>query len=319
MSIRLSKLALVPLLALLSAPLVAAKLPAQAKASQRAVASEKTQPVATTTLHARPALWVVKDKDTTIYLFGTIHLLKPGIQWLEGSRKAAFESAQELVLEIGEEPDAATQIRIVQRGLDLAGAPLTAKLPEDARPKFRKLLTDYEAPAAAIDRMKPWLAAVTITSLPLAKLGYDRNNGVETQLRKAAQEQGKAISGLETADEQIGLFDSLSEPMQMALLVDTINEQATIEQSLSRMIDAWTAGDPVLLADELNKSMEGDRELQRILLFDRNQRWADWIKVRLKKPGVVFMAVGAGHLAGKGSVLEALKERHIKTALVPAR
>lgn len=330
MSIRLSKLALglAPLFALLavppgaqakSSPRSSTHSSIQLKASGRTVAKEKARPTAMTNVHARPALWVVKDKDTTIYLFGTIHLLRPGIEWLEGARKTAFDSAKELVLEIGDEPDAATQIRIAQLGLDLNGPPLAEKLPEDIRPKYKQLLADYSAPAAVIDRMKPWLAAVTITSLPLAKLGYDRANGVETQLRKAAQAQGKSISGLESAEEQIGFFNGLSDKLQMALLVDTINEQATIEQSLSRMIDAWVAGDPVLLADELNKSMDDDKDLKQLLLIDRNQRWADWIKARLQKPGVVFLAVGAGHLAGSGSVQEALKQRRIKTALVPDR
>ncbi len=85
------------------------------------------------------------------------------------------------------------------------------------------------------------------------------------------------------------------------------------------MIDAWSAGDPVRLAATLNKSMEEDKGLEKLLLFDRNERWADWIKTRLEKPGIVFLAVGAGHLAGKGSVQDALKARRVKTTLVKPR
>ena len=317
LSIRLKRFAigLATPLALLCAP-PAALAQSQPKADPRLSAKENAPATAVAGLQARPAMWVVKDKDTTIYLFGTVHLMRPGIHWLDGPRKAAFDSAQELVLEIADDADTATQVRIAQRGINPTGPTLTSKLPEDVRPQLNKILADYQVPLAAVDRMKPWLAAVTLTALPLTRLGYDPENGVEVQLRKAARAQNKTVHGLETADEQIGFFDSLSEPVQLSMLVETIKEQPTIEQSLSKMIDAWTAGNPQVLADELNKSMEEDKEMQQRLLFDRNNRWADWIKARLDKPGTVFLAVGAGHLAGKGSVQEALKARRVKTKLV---
>jgi len=304
------------LLALAPFPLAAQPAPPP----QRTAPAAASNPVPTPlpgVVHARPALWEVKDKDTTIYLFGTIHLLRPGITWLEGPRKAAFDAAQELVLEIAEDADPATQLRILQRALDPTGPTLTSKLPEAARARFTALLREHGGQAAMVDRMKPWLAAITLTALPLGKLGYDPTLGVEAQLRQAARAQGKTITGLETTEEQMGLFESLSEPLQIKLLVDTINEQDDIEQSLARMIDAWSAGNPDVLAEQLNKSMEDDPALVQHLLTERNERWADWIKARLKQPGTVFLAVGAGHLAGKGSVQEALRKRRIKSRLLP--
>lgn len=295
---------LLALLALLPAPLAAQAQP---------------QPSPKAAVGAKPALWVVKDKDTTIYLFGTIHLLRPGIDWFRGPIKTAFDSADELVLEIADQNDAATQARVVQKALDLSGQPLTQKLPEAVRPKFTQLLKDYSLPVAVIDRMKPWFAAVTLTSAPLQKLGYDQAEGVEVKLRAYADAARKPILGLETTEEQIGFFDSLSNELQISLLVETINEQTDVEKTLAEMIDAWTAGDPLRLSQTMNKSMEDDKGLQQVLLFDRNEAWADWIKARLDKPGTVFLAVGAGHLAGKGSVQDALKIRHIKTKLVKAR
>lgn len=270
-------------------------------------------------VRAKPALWVVKDKDTTIYLFGTIHLLRPGVDWFQGPIKTAFEGSDELVLEIADQSDAAMQARVVQKALDPTGQPLTQKLPEAVRPKFTQLLRDYSLPAAVIDRMKPWFAAVTLTSAPLQKLGYDQAQGVEVKLRAYADAAKKPIIGLETTEEQIGFFNGLSEQMQISLLVETINEQADVDKTLAQMIDAWTVGDPRRLSATMNKSMEDDKGLQQILLFDRNEAWADWIKARLDKPGTVFLAVGAGHLAGKGSVQDALKVRKIKTKLVKSR
>ncbi len=306
-------------LALLAAPLAAQQPQAKAGTSARDAGVEQSAPTALAGVHAHPALWVVRDKDTTIYLFGTIHLLRPGLIWFEGPVKSAFDASQDVVLEIADDADVPTQMRIAQRAMDLTGPPLTQKLPEATRPKFGQLVQDYKLPAALVDRMKPWFAAVTLTSAPLQKLGYDASAGVEAQLRKFAKAQDKPVSGLETTEEQIGFFDTLSNELQISLLVETINEQSDVEETLANMIDAWSAGDPVRLAATLNKSMEDDKGLEQLLLFDRNQRWADWIKARLEKPGTVFLAVGAGHLAGKGSVQDALKARRIKTKLVKAR
>ncbi|HEY1124121.1 MAG TPA: TraB/GumN family protein [Sphingobium sp.] len=299
-------LAIRPLLtACLAALSIMASAPLAAQAQPKAAAAP-----------AKPALWVVKDKDTTIYLFGTIHLLRPGINWYQGPIRKAFESADTLVLEIADNNDAAMQARIVQKALDVTGPTLTQKLPEPARAKFAQLVTDYRLPIGVIDRMKPWFAAVTLTSAPLQKLGYDRNEGVEVRLRALADAAKKPVMGLETTEEQVGFFDSLSNDLQISLLVETINEQADVEKTLAQMIDAWVAGDPLKLSETMNKSMEDDKALQQVLLFDRNERWADWIKARLDKPGTVFIAVGAGHLAGKGSVQDALKVRRVKTKLV---
>jgi uncharacterized protein YbaP (TraB family) len=143
--------------------------------------------------------------------------------------------------------------------------------------------------------------------------------GVEVKLRAYADAGNKPIIGLETTEAQIGFFDSLSNELQISLLIETINEQSDVEKTLAEMIDAWTAGDPLRLSATMNKSMEDDKGLQQILLFDRNEAWADWIKARLDKPGTVFLAVGAGHLAGKGSVQDALKVRRIKSKLVKSR
>ncbi|MBO9579421.1 MAG: TraB/GumN family protein [Sphingobium sp.] len=293
-----------------------ALLPTSLSAQTPAKPADSTPTAAAKTVVAKPALWVVKDKDTTIYLFGTIHLLRPGINWFQGSIRKAFDSSDTLVMEVADQNDAAMQARVVQKAIDVSGPPLTQKLPEAIRPKFTQLVSDYKLPSAVVERMKPWFAAVTITSTPLARLGYDASQGVEAQLRKYADAAKKPVLGLETTEEQIGYFEGLSSDQQISMLVETINEQANVEKTLAQMIDAWTAGDPLKLSDTMNKSMEDDKALQQTLLFDRNERWADWIKARLDKPGTVFLAVGAGHLAGKRSVQDALKVRHIKTKLV---
>jgi hypothetical protein len=136
------------------------------------------------------------------------------------------------------------------------------------------------------------------------------------QLTAAAKTANKPVSALEGFEEQLGFFDNMPESDQMGLLVATVDEFGEIESTLDRMVERWGAGDPDALAKEMNDQLGKLPNVEKILLTDRNDRWADWIKTRLDKPGTVFMAVGAGHLAGKGSVQDALAKRGIKAERV---
>jgi uncharacterized protein YbaP (TraB family) len=276
-----------------------------------------TTPVAPVEMvQARPALWVAKDKDTTIYLFGTIHLLKPNLVWFEGPIRKAFDESAQVVVEATDAGEKAGQSAVLQRALDAGGPTVTSQLPEDMRTPYAEAVKSLGLPMELMDHVKPWFAAITLSSGPLQKLGYDPNSGADRAIMAAARKQGKELIGLETAESQIGLFANLPADLQISLLSQALKEQATIGETIAKMMTAWIAGDPAALAAEMNESLEDDPKLEKMLLFDRNQLWADWIKARLKKPGVVFVAVGAGHLAGKGSVQDALRKRGVKTALI---
>lgn len=251
---------------------------------------------------ADPALWVVKDADTTIYLFGTVHVLKPGLGWFDEGVKAAFDKSDELVLEMIE-PDAATmQGLIMKTALNPKGPTLTEKLPADKREAYAKAMTDVGVPAAALDRFDPWFAAVTLSIAGLPKLGYDPESGAERTLSVAAKAANKQVIGLETAEQQLGYFDALPEPLQVKFLVSTVDDYPRMATELDKMIASWSAGDPEALGKTMNEELADTPELSKVLLADRNTRWAEWIEQRLQKPGTVFVAVGAGHLAGAESV-----------------
>ncbi|MDT8760490.1 TraB/GumN family protein [Sphingomonas psychrotolerans] len=254
------------------------------------------------TKDADPALWVVKDADTTIYLFGTVHVLKPGLSWFDEAVKTAFDKSDELVLEMVE-PDAATMQGLVMKtAVNLTGPTLTEKLPADKREAYAKALTDIGIPAAALDRVDPWFAAVTLSLAGLPKLGYDPQTGAERTLSAAAKTANKQVVGLETAEQQLGYFDSLPEPLQIKFLVSTIDDYAKMGTVLDQMVANWSAGDPEALGRVMNEELSETPEIAKVLLADRNARWAEWIDKRLEKPGTVFVAVGAGHLAGAESV-----------------
>ena len=281
-----------------------------------APACAQPAPAPATVQDADPALWVVKDKDTTIYLFGTIHVLRPGLSWFDDGVKKAFDASKEVVLEI-KAPDSAEMARLLLAvGIARDGIPLEKRLPEEKRAAYTKALTDLGENASIYSRFDPWLAASQITFLSLKKLGYDRANGPEETITKAAAATGKQVSGLETPAEQLGYFHALPMPIQVKFLTDSLDELPKLNESISHMIDGWSKGDPVSVAKLLNDDTAGSPELKKILVVDRNKRWAGWINERMKQPGVVFIAVGAGHLAGADSVQEQLKPYRLKARRV---
>lgn len=287
-----------PLILLLAAPACAQPAPTATPTAAAGKAAVRD---------ADPALWVVKDKDTTIYLFGTIHVLKPGLSWFDDGVKKAFDSSGQVVLELVMPDTAAMQALVTSKGMAHDGIALTQRLPEAKRPALGKALTDLGLPATAFDAMEPWYAATNLSLLPLMRKGYDVTNGPEQSISKAAAAQGKPVIGLETAEEQLNIFDSLPMPAQVTFLINTIDELPKLDETMNKMVDSWAKGDPDSLGKTLNEDLDASPEVKKALLVDRNKRWAYWISNRMKQPGTVFIAVGAGHLAGKDSVLEQLK------------
>jgi uncharacterized protein YbaP (TraB family) len=281
-----------------------------------ACAQQPAKP-ATAANDADPALWVVKDKDTTVYLFGTIHVLKPGLTWFDEAVKAAFDRSTEVKLEIVM-PDPATMQGLVQAtGVAAPGTPpLTQRLPEAKRAAFTKAVTDLGLPADALDRYKPWLAATQLSVAPLSKLGYSNSNGPEEVISAAAKQARKPVTGLETPEQQLGFFGSLSDQAQLQFLESTVEELPKLDSTMASMVDDWARGDPDALAREMNEELKSSPEVAKVLLTDRNARWATWIKGRMATPGTVFIAVGAGHLAGPESVQAHLAKLGVKAQRV---
>jgi len=265
---------------------------------------------------ADPALWVVRDQDTTVYLFGTIHVLKPGLGWFDEAVRTAFDRSDELVLELVKPGEAEMQQLVMTQGVNPTGPTLTEQLPADKRAAYLKALTDTGLPTGAFDRMKPWLAGVTLSLIPIQKAGYDPANGPEEVLTAAAKSAGKPVIGLETAAQQIGYFGALSQPAQVQFLVSTVDELPRATETLGRMVAEWSRGDPAALAAEMNDTLKDSPEVAKVLLTDRNVRWAEWIRARMAKPGTVFVAVGAGHLAGPDSVQAQLAKLKVKSERV---
>lgn len=281
-----------------------------ASLSVGATAREAAHPVAHSATQAaplaRPALWKVSDHDTTIYLFGTIHALPKGVDWFAGPIAKAFNTSNELVTEIAGSDATDVQALTARIALLPAGQSLRDKLSAGDRTAFEGALAHNGLAAGAYDRYQPWFAAVALSNVPLMKAGYEPSSGVEALLDTKAQALKRPHIGLETAEYQLGLFAALPAETQKNYLNEIVKHTPTIASELIAIVDEWKRGNAEKLAELMNAD-EDDPYLVAVLLTNRNHAWAQWIKERMDRPGKVFLAVGAGHLAGQGSVLDQLR------------
>jgi uncharacterized protein YbaP (TraB family) len=161
----------------------------------------------------------------------------------------------------------------------------------------------------ALNLLKPWVVALTMTALQLQKLGFDPNYGVDRYLAGRATESGKTVVGLETASFQIGLIDQLPEPDQESMLRQSLKEMDLLERGLDQIVRAWSTGDVAALEALLLGGMREYPAVYQTVVVDRNQRWLPQIEKMIERGESVLIAVGAAHLIGKDGVIELLKAR----------
>lgn len=289
---------------------------APAFAEETSTAVTATASTAAAATKATPALWKVADEDTTIYLFGTVHILPKGIDWAGPAITGALAESDQLITEIpsGPEADSLMQQMVLTKGMLPQGGNLRALLNADQKAAYEAALGSINVPAEAFDGFKPWMAGLTLTVLPLMQQGYSPDAGVEEELGKLAGPD-KPRGALETIEFQLGLFDGMDQDAQIDFMIaaaDTVDE---IKPMLDSMVAEWAEGDAEGLAEIMNREMD-DPAVAEALLYSRNGNWAEWIDTRLDTPGTVFVAVGAGHLAGERSVQDLLAQRGIATARV---
>jgi uncharacterized protein YbaP (TraB family) len=266
-----------------------------------------------------PAMWVVKDPDTTIYLFGTVHALDGKADWFNDEVRTAFDASNELVLEIITPDNPAAVAPLMQKyAIDTSGKTLTSKLSPKHQVLLAERLKALGLPPNAFDQFRPFFAAMTVTVLDLTAMGISAETGAEKLLMKAARDKKMTIGEVESIEQQFAMLNALDEAEQLRLLGKALEDAGKSKDTINKLIAAWGRGDAPAVAEVMNEGAKESPALNKLLLVDRNKRWAEWIDQRLDKPGTVFMAVGAGHLAGADSVQRYLKERGIDAARVPA-
>jgi len=249
-------------------------------------------------------LWEVHGASNSVYLLGSIHLLRKQDYPLPAVLDAAYQDAEVLVMEVDMDdfdPLAAGSafnrygVLHDDRTLaDLMGTELYAEAERAA--------AAVDIPLDMLQKTEPWYAAMTIEVMMLSRIGFDPSLGVEMQLAARAKNDGKPINGLETVEQQVRMLDSLSLPAQRELLLSTLQESARIAGMMDKIIAAWRHGDVDFLAGILLDELAMHDELNKAIVTDRNQRWVRQISDLTNGEDDYLVIVGALHLVGESGV-----------------
>lgn len=258
-----------------------------------------------------PALWVVRDADSTIYLFGTIHIRKPGAEWGGPTAKAALESAHEVWTEISLDDTAQAKLQeAFQRlGLDPEHS-LSQQVAPERRAQLAQVAAALNLPPGRIDYFKPWVAAITVSLAPMVQAGYDGEAGVDKLISRAARTDSKRMRAFETAEQQMQMLAGLPTEVQLQMLYDALDKYQEGPGELQALETAWESGDE----NTIHTTVSQDMIVKYPVLYDtlfrrRNAAWADILTKELAGSGIAFVAVGAGHLSGPDSVQHFLEAR----------
>ena len=247
----------------------------------------------------QPALWKIEDGDTTIYLFGTFHALDGSTNWFKNRVKSAFEASDQLVLETLVPHSAKPEAKSSSKSKARSAA---------AKPRIRM------RPSPAVAQLAPsgssFLASTQLVLKASKARGMSIDRGADAQLRETAEGAGMPITGLESVEFQINMFSSLpgtasSQAEAKAQAQDPATLK-TLSIVLAQLQDAWNRGDMGTFAPMLEQMRRQSPLTYRTMFTERNARWAHWIADRMQQPGTIFVAVGAGHLAGPDSVQDQL-------------
>jgi uncharacterized protein len=258
----------------------------------------------------RHSLWSVTGKSNTVYLLGSVHFLSQSEQ-LPAVVDEAYGEAETLIMEI--DMDDLDREEMQRATFDLGMLPpdqslekhLGAKTYAQVAEKAQALGID----PAALQRLRPWLAALTLVQFHLIKMGLDPSAGVEQRLTERATRDSKPIQGLETLREQLGIMASLPDDQQREFLMYSVEDTERATREIETLLAAWRKGDSRALADLLAEGFAEYPGLYRPLTVDRNRKWLTQIEPLLDDEDDYLIVVGTLHLVGKDSVLELLERK----------
>lgn len=259
---------------------------------------------------AEPMLWAVTGKNSTVYLFGSVHVLPEGGFAVEGALAEAYKDSEKVCFEIDTrklDPAEMTAITLA-RAVDPEGRDLFELLGDSAdrvRASAARAGVDIEPYAP----FEPWFAGLTVSVIALQQHGYDVEHGVEQVIEAVVTRDDKPSCGLEEVDEQLAMLDGLSPELQLELILQSIEEATEIEAVFAPMLAAWRAGDEPAFDRYLNEEFESYPELAELLIYRRNERWVSQVEAMLDGSDDVLLVVGALHLVGERGLPELLKAR----------
>ena len=262
---------------------------------------------------AKPPVWVVKDADSTIVIFGSIHLLPPGLDWRPPELTAALKTADDVWFELPIDGAASMEAAnvAIERGLAPEGETLSRKLSWRGRQRLKAAARRLHLDMRVLERMRPWFADTTLSVAQVASEGANGSDGVERTIAAEAP-PGAARKAFETPVQQILFLADTPEKEQIIALEDTLRDLDAGKADYSGLVSIWMSGDLSHLKREALEPMRRKTPiLYARMVTERNARWAQTIAERLAGSGETVVVVGAAHLVGEGGVPALLRERGI--------
>lgn len=259
-----------------------------------------------------PALYAVRDSDSTMYLYGTVHVRPRDTDWGDEDVRHALASAEEIWTEIEISPaaDQRTQALAAELGRAPADRPLSSWLTPEENERLTALTQRLGIPRADLEPMQPWMAGLTLSVVPIMQAGYDPMSGVDRAVDAFGDANGKTMRSFETIEQQLGFFSNLDEETQRAFLREAIDEAEKGPDMIRDMTSAWERGDLEALERWIvNDTRDEYPEVYQALFVRRNNAWMETIVRELDGAGVDFVAVGAGHLLGPDGLVAQLRAR----------
>ena len=259
-------------------------------------------------------LWQAKGTNNSVYLLGSIHLLREQDYPLPDVFESAYQDAESIVMELDMDDldPFATQALFTEYGVLQDETTLADLLGEQDFAAAKAMAEEQNIPLHMLLKVEPWYAAVTVEVIALSRIGFNPTLGIESWVTNKAANDGKEIEGLETAEEQISILDGLSPTAQREMLLSSLEESATLDELMDLLIAAWRQGDIALLEAEMLKPMLEYEELYEAILVERNNRWMDRIVALLDDDEDYLVVVGALHLIGEDGVPQQLEARGIE-------
>jgi uncharacterized protein YbaP (TraB family) len=260
---------------------------------------------------ARNFLWKATSKSGgALYLVGSVHLLSQDSYPLSPALETAFKESDLLVEEadLGE-MGANAQMQFLAKGMLQS----TTSLDRVLSPATYALLTKHVAavgmPIDPLKLLKPWMVAQMLEVMEWQKAGFDPELGLDKHFYDQAQSSGKKVQGLETLDFQVSLFDGMTMPEQDHLLAETLKEIDTEQANMSKLMDAWKAGDAPTVERIVLSALKQEPQLYQRLLVDRNKTWIPKLEALFARKGHAFVVVGAAHLVGPDGLIAILRAK----------
>jgi uncharacterized protein YbaP (TraB family) len=260
---------------------------------------------------AAPAMWEVRDKDSVVYLFGSMHVLRPDVHWRTKAFDHAYAAADRVWFEarVDVGPDQ-VQALLDRYGVD-PDRSLTEKLSPTALATLRPVLDRDGVPLERVERLRPWAAAMMLSVAPMTQEGGAVASGVDATTTERARVADKPIETFETLEQQLRIFAALPEQAELTYLDDVAREQLSPPRDGVVLERAWLRGDMASLGSHLVEPMRAKRPaLYEALLHRRNLAWADRLAAEMRQgKGTELVVVGALHMAGGEGLPALMKAR----------